>query len=226
MNNIEKQFISIKSLDKNVINKNIDQIENTNMKENKNIKIKKKENLERNEDIGKIEGTNIEKNKDIGMEKNQEVSETFTNLTDNILSNNSNSNNNDQNNTSNTENKCLQQSTMESIDFTADITLDQLDQQKDVTDEDVLHHLDEIENIVLDSTDFQLPEECTGNQLLEADIKNQSSNSENKLIKDNNTNDINVDKKTLYILDKEIKQEIKEEQCTENDWYEQKVMYD
>lgn len=226
MNNIEKQFISIKSLDKNVINKNIDQIENTNMKENKNIKIKKKENLKRNEDIGKIEGTNIEKNKDIGMEKNQEVSETFTNLTDNILSNNSNSNNNDQNNTSNTENKCLQQSTMESIDFTADITLDQLDQQKDVTDEDVLHHLDEIENIVLDSTDFQLPEECTGNQLLEADIKNQSSNSENKLIKDNNTNDINVDKKTLYILDKEIKQEIKEEQCTENDWYEQKVMYD
>lgn len=190
------------------------------MKENKNIKIKKKENLE---DIGKIEGTNIEKNKDIDMEKNQEVSESFTNLTDNILSNNSN--NNDQNNTSNTKNKCQQQSTMESIDFTADITLDQLDQQKDVTDEDVLHHLDEIENIVLDSTDFQLPEECTGNQLLETDIKNQSSNSENKLIKDNNTNEnINVDKKTLYILDKEIKQEIKEEKCTENDWYEQKVI--
>uniref|UniRef100_V9II01 tRNA (uracil(54)-C(5))-methyltransferase n=1 Tax=Apis cerana TaxID=7461 RepID=V9II01_APICE len=220
LNNIEKQFISIKSLDKNVINKNVDHIKNTNMKENKNIKIKKKENLE---DIGKIEGTNIEKNKDIDMEKNQEVSESFTNLTDNILSNNSN--NNDQNNTSNTENKCQQQSTMESIDFTADITLDQLDQQKDVTDEDVLHHLDEIENIVLDSTDFQLPEECTGNQLLETDIKNQSSNSENKLIKDNNTNEnINVDKKTLYILDKEIKQEIKEEKCTENDWYEQKLI--
>lgn len=225
MNNIEKQFISIKSLDNNVINKNVDHIENTNMKENKNIKIKKKENLERNEDIGKIEGINIEKNKNIDMEKNQEVSESSINLTDNILSNNSN--NNDQNNTSNTENKCLQQSTMESIDFTADITLDQLDQQKDVTDEDVLHHLDEIENIVLDSTDFQLPEECTGNQLLEADMKNQSSNSENKLIKDNNTNENNnVDKKTLYILDKEIKQEIKEEECTENDWYEQKVIYD
>lgn len=226
MNNIEKQFISIKSLDNNVINKNIDHTKNTNMKENKNIKLKKQENLEKNENIGKIEDTNIEKNKNIKMEKNQEVSENSTNLTD-ILLNNSNSNNDDQNNTSNTENKCLEQSNMESIDFTADITLDQLDQQKDVTDEDVLHHLDEIENIVLDSTDFQLPEKYTGNQLVEADIKNQSSNSENKLIKDNNTNEnINADKKTLYILDKEIKQEIKEEECIKNDWYEQKVIYD
>ncbi|XP_043668644.1 uncharacterized protein LOC122629346 isoform X1 [Vespula pensylvanica] len=39
-----------------------------------------------------------------------------------------------------------------SIDFTIDVPLDQLNEHKDLTDEEVMHHLDEIENIVLDPT--------------------------------------------------------------------------
>ncbi|XP_036139310.1 uncharacterized protein LOC105837725 isoform X2 [Monomorium pharaonis] len=39
-------------------------------------------------------------------------------------------------------------------DFTADINLDEFDGQKEVTDEDVMHHLDVIENIELDPETF------------------------------------------------------------------------
>lgn len=42
----------------------------------------------------------------------------------------------------------------DTTDFTADINLDQLDTQKEVTDEDVMHHLDVIENIELDPETF------------------------------------------------------------------------
>jgi len=42
----------------------------------------------------------------------------------------------------------------DAIDFTADISLDQLNTQKEVTDEDVMHHLDVIENIELDPEIF------------------------------------------------------------------------
>jgi hypothetical protein len=39
-------------------------------------------------------------------------------------------------------------------DFTADISLDQFDGQKEITDEDVMHHLDVIENIEIDPETF------------------------------------------------------------------------
>lgn len=42
----------------------------------------------------------------------------------------------------------------ESIDFTADISLDELNSQKEITDEDVMQHLDVIENIELDPETF------------------------------------------------------------------------
>ncbi|XP_012225256.2 uncharacterized protein [Linepithema humile] len=42
----------------------------------------------------------------------------------------------------------------DAIDFTADINLDQLDTQKEVTDEDVMRHLDVIESIELDPETF------------------------------------------------------------------------
>lgn len=42
----------------------------------------------------------------------------------------------------------------DAIDFTVDISLDQLDSQKEMTDEDVMHHLDVIENIELDPETF------------------------------------------------------------------------
>lgn len=50
--------------------------------------------------------------------------------------------------------ECNEEVKNESIDFTADISLDHLDTQKDLTDEDVMHHLDVIENIELDSETF------------------------------------------------------------------------
>ncbi|KYN01223.1 tRNA (uracil-5-)-methyltransferase like protein A [Cyphomyrmex costatus] len=50
--------------------------------------------------------------------------------------------------------ECDQESNNDTTDFTADIDLDQFDGQKDVTDEDVMHHLDVIENIELDPETF------------------------------------------------------------------------
>ncbi|XP_018316235.1 uncharacterized protein [Mycetomoellerius zeteki] len=64
------------------------------------------------------------------------------------------------NNTDNTDKlvlvmmECDQESNNDTTDFTADIDLDQFDGQKDVTDEDVMHHLDVIENIELDPETF------------------------------------------------------------------------
>lgn len=50
--------------------------------------------------------------------------------------------------------ECDQESNNDTADFTADINLDQFDGQKEVTDEDVMHHLDVIENIELDPETF------------------------------------------------------------------------
>jgi len=50
--------------------------------------------------------------------------------------------------------ECDQESNNDTTDFTADISLDQFDGQKEVTDEDVMHHLDVIENIELDPETF------------------------------------------------------------------------
>lgn len=56
------------------------------------------------------------------------------------------------------EMECDQELNTDATDFTADISLDQLDStmdtQKEVTDEDVMHHLDVIENIELDPETF------------------------------------------------------------------------
>ncbi|XP_017762671.1 PREDICTED: uncharacterized protein LOC108552567 [Eufriesea mexicana] len=196
--------------------------EDTNIEINENITTEKNEgtNIEKNKDINlkKNESINIEGNKNINMEKNEEV--PVTNLTDAVLSDNSNFSN-DQNNTSNTENKCLEQSNMESIDFTADISLEQLDEQKDITDEDVLHHLDEIENIVLDSTDFQLQE----NTLVEENTENQFPNSKDEfVIKCEIPKDINTNTEILHTVDKDNKQQIKVEKSKMDDWYTQKLL--
>nr|XP_046478676.1 uncharacterized protein LOC124217311 [Neodiprion pinetum] len=46
------------------------------------------------------------------------------------------------------------------IDFTADISMDQLDVSGEyMTDEEIMNHLDEIENIVLDGTEFELQDD-------------------------------------------------------------------
>lgn len=88
----------------------------------------------------------------------------------------------------------------DSIDFTADISLDQLDTQKEVTDEDVMHHLDVIENIELDPETFgidQSMKEITQSSLaIERDEQEQ-------------------DKEEITVIDDEP---------TEQKWYEEKVI--
>lgn len=53
---------------------------------------------------------------------------------------------------------CDEESNNDTTDFTADISLDQFDGQKEVTDEDVMHHLDVIESIELDPETFGVDE--------------------------------------------------------------------
>lgn len=54
--------------------------------------------------------------------------------------------------------ECDQELNNDTTDFTVDISLDQFDGQKEVTDEDVMHHLDVIENIELDPETFGVDE--------------------------------------------------------------------
>lgn len=94
----------------------------------------------------------------------------------------------------------INQSHNDSIDFTADISLDHLDTQKEVTDEDVMHHLDVIENIELDPETFgidQSMKEITQSSLaIERDEQEQ-------------------DKEEITVIDDEP---------TEQKWYEEKVI--
>lgn len=141
-------------------------------------------------------------------------------ITNDLSSDNVNVDNNVNNSVTSEENKCSEQQNTDSIDFTADISLDQLDEQKDITDEDVLHHLDEIENIVLDSSDFQTQEEQN-----ESEQKNTSCNlEEDKLKQINEENEnINVDQNISCNNTTNVKDEVKIEQSDTNDWYEKKL---
>ncbi|XP_033296978.1 uncharacterized protein LOC117204065 isoform X2 [Bombus bifarius] len=189
--------------------------ENTTIEKEECTKIKENENIT----IRKEKDTNIDMNDDISMEKDEEV--PIVDSTNSALSDNLNPNDNDGNNKSNMENKCSQQSNVESIDFTADITLDQLDQQRSMTDEDILHNLDEIENIELDPKDFQIQEE---NEPMEKGTKDHSSHTKSKFVKESEEDEsINVDKTTSNTINKEIKQE-KSEKSEKNDWYEKKLI--
>lgn len=86
----------------------------------------------------------------------------------------------------------------DSIDFTADITLDQLNPSKEVTDEDVMHHLDVIESIELDPETFGL------NQSMEE--TDQSSSQEQ-------------DKEIIVINEKPIEKKWYEEKVMSNSIY-------
>ncbi|XP_072761236.1 uncharacterized protein [Anoplolepis gracilipes] len=83
--------------------------------------------------------------------------------------------------------------TTDTTDFTADISLDQLDMQKEVTDEDVMHHLDVIENIELDPETFGIDQS----------MKEVSHSSEQQ----------EEDKEEITVID----------EPTEQKWYEKKI---
>ncbi|KAK9298544.1 hypothetical protein QLX08_008139 [Tetragonisca angustula] len=216
-NNGPRKSVKIMVIEKqsNTLNENIKQNESENKNENTIVKDNENVTLKNEKDA------DIEKDKDKNTEENEKIPNI--NSMDNALSNNSSSDDNSQNNISDAENKCLLQSNVESIDFTADITLDQLDQQKDMTDEDVLLHLDEIENIVLDPTDFQMQKESES----EKNTKDQFSHTENNFIEQSNSDkNINVDEKITCAVNKEIKQETKaiKSEKSKSDWYEKKLI--
>ncbi|XP_031834457.2 uncharacterized protein LOC116427818 isoform X1 [Nomia melanderi] len=129
-------------------------------------------------------------------------------------------NNNIENTISNTDNECPKPSNGESIDFTADISLDQLNAEKDVTDADVLQNLDDIENIVLNSSDFQITEnigiENENNTLTPKDKESQETTIVNK--------NINMEQNRSSDNDNtNISKEIETETSEVNDWYEKKL---
>ncbi|CAK9820593.1 tRNA (uracil-5-)-methyltransferase homolog A, partial [Anthophora plagiata] len=150
----------------------------------------------------------------------KQVEITSTDSTNNTLPDNSNSNSNIQNIMLNAENKSPQQQTVKTIDFTADINLDQLDEQRDMTDDDILQNLDEIENIVLNSSNFE--DEC---QSIERSTENQFFNSEkDKPIQINKVNEnVNINTESQLDINKQIKEEVGE-QLGKSVWYEKKLM--
>lgn len=94
--------------------------------------------------------------------------------------------------------ECDQESNKDTTDFTADISLDQLNTQKEVTDEDVMHHLDVIENIELDPETFgidQSMKEVTQSSAMEREEQEQ-------------------DKEEITVID----------EPSEQKWYEKKVI--
>lgn len=95
--------------------------------------------------------------------------------------------------------ECDQGLNNDTTDFTADIGLDQLDTQKEVTDEDVMHHLDVIENIELDPETFGIDQSMK-------EVTSQSSAIEKEE---------QEDKEEITVIDDEP---------SEQKWYENKVI--
>lgn len=96
--------------------------------------------------------------------------------------------------------ECDQESN-DTTDFTVDISLDQFDGQKEVTDEDVMHHLDVIENIELDPETFGVDECMKEPNQLDLFMKEREKQDEDK-------NEVAV---------------IEEEEPIDEKWYERKV---
>ncbi|KAL2726744.1 uncharacterized protein V1478_007022 [Vespula squamosa] len=108
-----------------------------------------------------------------------------------------------------------------SIDFSIDVPLDQLSEHKDLTDEEVMHHLDEIENIVLDPTAFMDPDnkELFENDSLSEHILNKDQEEDTKNIE---CIDISSpDNRQIDENEKEV--DNKETHNTEIHWYEKKL---
>lgn len=84
----------------------------------------------------------------------------------------------------------------------ADVTLEQMDTQKDVTDEDVMHHLDVIENIELDPETF-----CMDKSMENANQSEASKSEEDELIE---LDEITVIEEVRGVI--------------EEDWYKKKVL--
>lgn len=129
-----------------------------------------------------------------------------------------------------------------SVDFTDDIAIEHLDAHGEyMTDEEIMNHLDEIENIVLDGTGFELQEEAdqSNTTLNTSEAEVQKKKPAENLVAEpeteagNEAKPENDDKKEKESPDeatdkKEGKkpEQIKTEVDTsDKDWYEKKVNY-
>ncbi|KZC14937.1 tRNA (uracil(54)-C(5))-methyltransferase like protein, partial [Dufourea novaeangliae] len=134
---------------------------------------------------------------------------------------NLNINNNDQSNMLTEDSSCLQQPNSGSTDCTND--LDQLNEKKDATDEDVLHNLDKIEHAILDSSDIETKQNTQSQE------KDTSPNSEDDKSKetyeiDNNSNiDQNTSCKDNVHINENSNEILKTVKAEVNDWYEKKL---
>lgn len=114
-----------------------------------------------------------------------------------------------------------------SVDFTVDLTLDQLNEHKDLTDEEVMHHLDVIENIVLDPNVFL---DTDNNQSFEIESLSERIVSEDQEKNKKNIEYIDISSPDIKQIDKE-EEVISEEKVIDNmkthkielNWYEKKV---
>ncbi|XP_076296598.1 uncharacterized protein LOC143216905 [Lasioglossum baleicum] len=132
-----------------------------------------------------------------------------------------NINNNVENNASNTDDKYTQSSNADPIDFTADISLDQLHEQKDVTLEDYLDNKDEIQNMASNSSDLRAQEENN-----KAEKKSVASNLEKEKSKEiiKTDKDIKVEQNVSLVNDSEdVEMKVEPENSAENEWYDKKL---
>nr|XP_034174551.1 uncharacterized protein LOC117601642 [Osmia lignaria] len=217
--NVRKQNTVVALPNDNTQNENMEQNKdvipidsvNNSLVDNSNIK-----NNVTNDTISIEDNTNDISNikNDISIiENDKSNTENDISIIEDDKSNTENDMSNIDNDTLNTEAKYPQQSNVESIDFTADINLDQLDEQKDITDEDVLLHLKDIED--LDTSDFQGQEEC--DQLIDKNASSSDIEIVTEIIKDNY-----VSQQIFDDNKKDLTQEAMKESKT-NDWYKKKL---
>ncbi|XP_076655591.1 uncharacterized protein LOC143360537 [Halictus rubicundus] len=165
-----------------------------------------KDNLE--EDISKVDNL-----KEDNLREDMDI--PLVDLTDDVQPDSVNINNNVENNASNADDKYTQSSNTESIDFTADISLDQLHEQQHVAIEDYLHKLDKIQNMVLNSSGLQGQEENN---------KVEKENVTSDLEKEKAKRGIETDKNINSANDGEdMKMEVEPENSAENEWYDKKL---
>ncbi|XP_047351049.1 uncharacterized protein LOC124949639 isoform X1 [Vespa velutina] len=114
-----------------------------------------------------------------------------------------------------------------SVDFTVDITLDQLNEHRDLTDEEVMHHLDEIENIVLDPTAFidtdnnqSFETKSLSEHIVNNDLEEDKNNIECIDISSPDNKQIDENEKTIS---EEIEIDHSETHNTKINWYEKKL---
>ncbi|XP_017893502.1 uncharacterized protein LOC108633054 [Ceratina calcarata] len=193
----------------------LEEIKDINMQENKDTNAETTEDV----DMEKNDEEKIEGNENVKTDENEDVNMETISPTNNEA-NNSDIKNDAQNNILDAKNYGSELSTdintKESIDFTADIIIEQFDTSKDVTDEVVMNHLDEIENLLLDSSDFE--------QSKEDGTENRSTNADR-----NELPEIIEIKKTTETVTKlpqtktEIAEQAKPGKSGTEDWYEKKL---